>query len=211
MTLRMINTKNVEETPMSISITDLAGPSGPDVCRAMSRAKAFLDDRDTGQLLGLIGERVEGVALTKTIDKAVMQKAYGGGTCGQTDDLLAGKGLFYLTEQGKLFLDCTAGHYQMTWGYDHPVLTRIIHEGLSAGIVPDNHSNIPQWPVKRLAQKLIEAANPDCPELREGDFSKVIESKDRLNTVLLGVATGSIACEAALKIMLMYHERMKRP
>src|SRR4030042_676570 len=141
MTLRMINTKNVEETPMSISITDLAGPSGPDVCRAMSRAKAFLDDRDNGQLLGLIGETVEGVALTKTIDKAVMQKSYGGGTWGQTDDLLAGKGLFYLTEQGKLFLDCTAGHYQMTWGYNHPQLTAAILQGIQNGIITDNQSN----------------------------------------------------------------------
>jgi acetylornithine/succinyldiaminopimelate/putrescine aminotransferase len=177
----------------------------------MASAKAFLDGRDTGELLGLIGRTIDGTAVKKTIDKAVMQKSYGGGKIGQTDDLLAGRGLFYITEQGRLFLDCTAGHYQMSWGYDHPVLTRVIREGLAAGIVPDNHSNIPQWPVKRLAQKLIEAANPDCPELREGDFSQVMESKTRLNTVLLGTATGSIACEAALKIMLMHHERMKRP
>lgn len=38
-----------------------------------------------------------------------------------------------------------------------------------------------------------------------------MNSKTRLNTVLLGIATGSVACEAALKIMLMHHERMKRP
>lgn len=196
---------------VDLSITDLAGPLGTDVCRAMSRAKTFLDNHDNAQLLGLVGRTIDGVAPSQTIDKAVMQKSYGGGRLGATDDLLAGRGLFYLTEQGKLFLDCTAGHYQMSWGYDHPVLTRIIREGLAAGIVPDNHSNIPQWPVKRLAQKLIEAANPDCAELRQGDFSKIMKSKSRLNTVLLGVATGSIACEAALKIMLVHHERTKRP
>jgi acetylornithine/succinyldiaminopimelate/putrescine aminotransferase len=194
-----------------ISIADLAGPLGPDVCRAMAEAKAFLQGHDTRGLLDAIGRTVEGTAVRKTIDKAVMQKSYGGGKIGQTDDLLAGRGLFYITEQGRLFLDCTAGHYQMSWGYEHPVLTQVIRDGLAAGIVPDNHSNIPQWPVKRLAQKLIEAANPDCPELREADFSKVMESRTRLNTVLLGIATGSVACEAALKIMLMYHERMKRP
>jgi len=200
-----------EKTCADISIAGLGGPLGPDVCRAMSAAKMFLDSRDTGELLGLVGRTIDGTAVKKTIDKAVMQKSYGGGKIGQTDDLLAGRGLFYITEQGRLFLDCTAGHYQMSWGYDHPVLTRVIREGLAAGIVPDNHSNIPQWPVKRLAQRLIEAANPDCPELREGDFSQLMGSKTRLNTVLLGTATGSIACEAALKIMLMRHERMKRP
>jgi acetylornithine/N-succinyldiaminopimelate aminotransferase len=194
-----------------ISLSRLAGPLGTDVCRAMAAAKVFLHGHDNGQLLRLIGRTIDGTALKKTIDKAVMQKSYGGGEIGRTDDLLAGRGLFYITEQGRLFLDCTAGHYQMSWGYDHPVLTRIIREGLAAGIVPDNHSNIPQWPVKRLAQKLIEAANPDCPELQKGDFSKIMESKTRLNTVLLGIATGSVACEAALKIMLMQHERMKRP
>lgn len=194
-----------------MSLADLAGPSGADVCRAMSRAKRFLGDCDNDQLFRRIGKTIEGLAVKKTIDKAVMQRSYGGGTIGGTDDLLAGRGLFYVSEQGKLFLDCTAGHYQMTWGYDHPVLTRIVHEGLAAGVVPDNHSNIPQWPVKRLAQKLIEAANPDCPGLQGGDFSKVMKSRTRLNTVLLGIATGSVACEAALKLMLMHHERMKKP
>jgi acetylornithine/succinyldiaminopimelate/putrescine aminotransferase len=201
----------MQRTSAAISLVDLAGPLGADVCGAMAEAKAFLDSRDSRQLLGLLGETIDGVARRNTIDKAVMQKSYGGGKIGATDDLLAGKGLFYLTEQGRLFLDCTAGHYQMTWGYDHPVLTQVIRAGVSAGIVSDNHSNIPQWPVKRLAQKLVEAANPDLPELREGDFSQVMKSKSRLNTVLLGVATGSIACEAALKIILMYHEKMKRP
>jgi acetylornithine/N-succinyldiaminopimelate aminotransferase len=195
----------------NIPIVDLAGPLGIDVCKAMAEARTFLQGHPTGELLGLIGQTIDGTASGATIDKAVMQKSYGGGTVGPTDDLLVGKGLFYITEQGRLFLDCTAGHYQMSWGYEHPVLTQVISDGLAAGIVPDNHSNIPQWPVKRLAQRLIEMANPDCPELGKGDFSKILESKTRLNTVLLGIATGSIACEAALKIMLMYHERQKRP
>jgi len=194
-----------------VPIFDLAGPLGADLCRAMANAKGFLQGHDTRELLGVIGRTIDGAAVRKTIGKAVMQKSYGGGKIAETDDLLAGKGLFYITEQGRLFLDCTAGHYQMSWGYEHPVLTQVIRDGLAAGIVPDNHSNIPQWPVKRLAQRLIEAVNPDCPELQKGDFSKVMESRTRLNTVLLGIATGSVACEAALKIMLMYHERMKRP
>ncbi len=207
----MVQRASTRKVGMGISIDSLAGPLGAGVCRAMSQAKTFLDSHNNRQLLDRVGTTVEGVALKRTIHKAVMQKSYGGGTLAETDDLLAGRGLFYLTEQGKLFLDCTAGHYQMSWGYDHPVLTPVIHDGLAAGIVSDNHSNIPQWPVKRLAQKLVEAANPDLPELREGDFSKIVESKTRLNTVLLGIATGSVACEAALKIMLMHHERSRRP
>jgi acetylornithine/succinyldiaminopimelate/putrescine aminotransferase len=85
-----------------------------------------------------------------------------------------------------------------------------VRQGLDNGIVSDNHSNIPQWPVKRLARSLVEAANPDMPELRGGDVSKVLAADYRLNTVLLGLATGSVACESALKIMLMQHERLKK-
>lgn len=200
-----------EKTCAGLSLAELGGPLGPEVCRAMNAARAFLGGRDTDELLRRVGQTIDGTAVKQTIDKAVMQKSYGGGKIGQTDDLLAGRGLFYITEQGRLFLDCTAGHYQMSWGYEHPVLMQVIRDGLAAGVVPDNHSNIPQWPVKRLAQRLIAAANPDCPELQQGDFTNIMESRTRLNTVLLGIATGSIACEAALKIMLMYHERMKKP
>jgi len=104
--------------------------------------------------------------------------------------------LFYLAEQRRLFLDCTAGHYQMLWGYGHPVLCAAITEAMQAGITWDNHSNIPQWPLKLLARRLVELANgPNEP--------------DPLDTVLLGVCTGSVACGAALKIQLTVFERTR--
>jgi len=181
------------------------------VWRAMTRAERFLKSKTASELLKMVGKTVKIACSSRYIDKAVIQGSYGGGKIGPTDDLLAGNGLFYITEQGKLYLDCTAGHYQMTWGYNHPQLTAAILRGIQNGIITDNHSNIPQWPVKRLAQKLVQLANPDLPELREGDFSKIIKSKTRLNTVLLGIATGSVACSSALKIMLSQHERLKKP
>jgi acetylornithine/succinyldiaminopimelate/putrescine aminotransferase len=193
-----------------LTLTDLAGPGTGVIVGQMIKAQQFLTGHPDEDLLKLIGSHVPGIDASGLIDKAVIQQSYGGGHAGPTDDLLAGRGLFYVSEKGKLYLDCTAGHYQVTWGYNHPVLTDIVRQGLDNGIVSDNHSNIPQWPVKRLARSLVEAANPDMPELRSGDFSKVLSANDRLNTVLLGLATGSVACEAALKIMLMQHERQKK-
>ena len=67
--------------------------------------------------------------------------------------------VFHVTEQRRLFLDCTAGHYQMTWGYSHPRLTALVREALDAGIVWDDHSNIPGNTVKQLSVRLVEAAN----------------------------------------------------
>jgi acetylornithine/succinyldiaminopimelate/putrescine aminotransferase len=193
-----------------LTLTDLAGPVTGAIVDQMIKAQQFLTDHSDEDLLKLIGSQVPGVDASGLIDKAVIQQSYGGGHAGPTDDLLAARGLFYVSEKGKLYLDCTAGHYQVTWGYNHPALTDIVRQGLNNGIVSDNHSNIPQWPVKRLAWSLVEAANPDMLELHSGDLSKILTADDRLNTVLLGLATGSVACESALKIMLMRHERLKK-
>ena len=192
-----------------IDLATLAGPAGAGIQKSMAAARRFLREHSTRDLLSQVGQTVAAVPRCKTIDKAAIQDSYYGGTLDETDDLLAGQGLFYVTEQRKLFLDCTAGHYQMTWGYEHPVLMDALDEGIRNGIVWDNHSNIPQWPVKRLAQKLVEVVNPDCPELKNGDFSQIIRSPERLNTVLLGTCTGSVAAEAALKIMLMHYQKAK--
>ena len=193
-----------------LTLTDLAGRGAGAIVDQMIKAQQFLTDHTDGDLLKLIGSQVHGIDASGLIDKALIQQSYGGGHAGPTDDLLAARGLFYVSEKGKLYLDGTAGHYQVTWGYNHPVLTDVVRQGLDNGIISDNHSNIPQWPVKRLARSLVEAANPDMPELRSGDVSKILAADDRLNTVLLGLATGSVACESALKIMLMQHERLKK-
>ena len=198
------------QSSSGLTLTDLAGPGAGTMVDHMIKAQRFLTDHTDEDLLKLIGSQVHGIDASNLIDKAVIQRSYGGGHAGPTDDLLAGRSVFYISEKGKLFLDGTAGHYQVTWGYHHPVLTDVVRQGLDNGIVSDNHSNIPQWPVKRLARRLIEAANPDMPELRNGDVSKLMVADDRLNTVLIGMATGSVACEAALKIMLMQHEQLKK-
>jgi acetylornithine/succinyldiaminopimelate/putrescine aminotransferase len=198
------------QSSSGLDLAGLAGPGAGAVVDQMIKAQQFLTDHTDGDLLQLIGSQVPGIDASGLIDKAVIQQSYGGGHTGPTDDLLAARDLFYVSEKGKLYLDCTAGHYQVTWGYNHPVLTDIVRQGLNKGIISDNHSNIPQWPVKRLARSLVEAANPDMPELRSGDFSRILAADDRLNTVLLGLATGSVACESALKIMLMQHKRLKK-
>lgn len=167
---------------MALNCATILGPEAVDV---MARAREFLHKRDTATLLDLVGRTFPELALpSPSADKARFPVSYGGGKPSD-DDLLAAKGMFYLTERGKLMLDCTAGHYQMTWGYDHPVLTAVAEDALRRGIVWDNHSNIPSLPVKQLAGELADLA---------GDSG--------LDRVLLGVCTGSVACGAALKIML---------
>ena len=175
----------------TLTCEDLLGSGPTDLMR---KARSFLLDHETGELLQRVGETVGDFAMKDApADKRSFPASYGGRKpC--HDDLLAGQGMFYVTQEGKVMLDCTSGHYQMTWGYNHPALSSALADGMDVGIVWDNHSNIPSVPVKLLAEKLIGLA--------EGSG---------LDRMLLGVCTGSVACSAALKIMLkQYFDDPKR-
>ncbi len=178
----------------------LQDPSGG-IGAAMAAGREFLTRTDRADLVKRVGTTIDTLPAADFPDKRWFQKSYGRGVTERPEDYLIGDGLFYLTEQGKLFLDCTGGHYQMTWGYEHPALTALLLDGIRRGVVWDNHSNIPSAPVKRLAAKLVELANPGV------DMVSLQSDGGRLNTVLLGTATGSVACAAALKIALRVHEQ----
>lgn len=188
----------------SLSVARLLGRSGPGICKATCAARDFLSAHDTPELLGRVGQTLREIPRAAHLDKRFVQKSYRGDLTQPPDDLLTGQGLFYITEQRKLFLDCTAGHYQMTWGYNHPELNRLVREALDLGVVWDDHSNIPGNPVKRLAARLVETAC--APKV---DPAALIDDPLALNTVLLGVCTGSVAASGALKMVLRHHEAVR--
>ena len=174
---------------VDLSLAHLLGARGPGIARAMEAGLRFLDHHGPDQLLARVGQRLDEVPPFDTVDKRALPASYGGSQTGASDDFLVGRGLFYLDEQRRLFLDCTSGHYQMLWGYDHPLLRSALAEATRQGVIWDNHSNIPQAPLKQLAHRLVALArDPHDP--------------DPLDKVLLGVCTGSVACAAALKIQL---------
>jgi acetylornithine/succinyldiaminopimelate/putrescine aminotransferase len=196
-----------------LSFDSLMGEPSGRMGRALSAGREFLARTPVSELLASVGETIEAVPPAGYPDKRWFQRSYGRAVTDKPDDLLVGRGLFYLTEQRRLFLDCTAGHYQMTWGYDHPELRRVLLDGIERGIVWDNHSNIPAAPVKRLAAKLIELANPGAGQgvgLESPTYDCLRDDDDSLNTVLTGCATGSVACAAAMKMMLVHFAREKR-
>ena len=164
---------------------------GPGLAEDMARAQQFLRGHSAEQLLAMVGQTFGELALRgRTADKRAFPASYGGGK-GCENDVLTGLGAFYVTEAGKLMLDCVGGHYQMVWGYNHPGLCAAAAEAMELGIVWDNHANTPSLPVKMLADRLVALAGG--PETG-------------LDRVLLGVATGSVACGAALKIMLLRYQ-----
>ena len=174
----------------TLDLAGLLGASGREYVQAVRAAQAYLAGHDQKALLARVGSTIDELPHTPPFSKEIFQKSYGGGKTGATDDLLAGEGIFYITEQRKLFLDCTSGHYQMLWGYHPPALCELIEQAEKLGIVWDNHSNIPQAPVKALAWRLAELGG-------------------ETDVVLLGICTGSVACAAAMKMQLVYFERTR--
>ncbi|MFP4248964.1 MAG: aminotransferase class III-fold pyridoxal phosphate-dependent enzyme [Armatimonadota bacterium] len=190
---------------MPLDFEYLMGDYGECLGTAMEAGQTYLATTSRAALLNRVGSIIDEIPAATCPDKRWFQSSYGRSVTDEPEDLLVGDELFYLTEQRKLYLDCTGGHYQMTWGYDHPELTDLLLDGIDRGVVWDNHSNIPSAPVKRLTEKLVELANPgrDLDELRD--------DPEGLNTVLSGVATGSVACAAAIKMMLTLHEGPGEP
>ena len=179
-----------------LSLEKLLGPGGGEIASAMRAALEFLDGRSTPERLNQVGRTIRSISACRAINKSALQDSFGGDQKSPSDDLLAGRGLFYITEQRKLFLDCTSGHYQMLWGYNPPELCAAITAASRNGVIWDNHSNIPQAPLKWLAHRLTHPE--DAPRETNG-----------LDTVLLGICTGSVACAAALKIQLRVFERTR--
>ena len=178
------------------------------VGRALDAATQFLEGNSPTQLLRRVGETIECVPPAPFADRRWFQKSFGRSASATGDDLLTGRGLFYIAEDRRLRLDCTAGHYQMTWGYAHPELQALAIEAMRRGVAWDNHSNIPSDPVKRLAAKLVETANRPLGSSALHNPQSAIRNP-QLDTALLGVCTGTVACAAALKIMLMHFKRQK--
>jgi len=187
-----------------LSLDGLMGSAGSQIGRATDAARRFLAGATTPQLLQQVGRTVEAVPPAPHPDKRWFQKSFGRSASPTGQDLLVGRGLFYISEDARLVLDCTAGHYQMTWGYAHPELEALALEAMQRGIAWDNHSNIPAGPVKQLAARLVEIANGGARSAEE-----LQADGDSLNTVLLGICTGTVACGAALKISLAHYRKEK--
>jgi acetylornithine/succinyldiaminopimelate/putrescine aminotransferase len=180
--------------PDALTFPPCAAVLGTEAADAMARGRDFLAARASAELLGLVGTIVPELAMPDSAaDKRTFPASYGGGKpCG--DDLLAGLGVFYISQAGKVMLDCVSGHYQMTWGYNPPQLMAALSEAADLGIVWDNHANTPSLPVKMLADELASAG-----------------AAMGLDRVLLGVCTGSVACSTALKVMLAryFHDQAR--
>ena len=106
-----------------LSLGTILGPSGAGIAAAMQAGLRFLETAIRRHCCKRSAGHSHDARrfVRSTSPRSRIPTA---GTRGAEDDFLVGRGLFYLTEQRQLLLDCTSGHYQMLWGYNHPDLWR---------------------------------------------------------------------------------------
>ena len=122
---------------------------------------------------------------------------------------LTGLGFFRVGEDGKLAVIGKSEHYQASCGHNFPG-AKLLLNAMAVGITNITHNNTRGHITRLLERELIRIANGLAP----GDakaLEEVIRSTEPhvLNRVI-NLETGSLACEAAFKMMLARFYRLQR-
>ena len=114
---------------------------------------------------------------------------------------LGGLGAFRIGENGKLYFAGKSEHYHIPLGHSFPGY-RLVEFAKKLGIPNATHNNTRGYITRLLERRLVAAANGLAPDDEE-TLNAVLEKKEPgvLNGVI-NLETGSLAVEAALKMML---------
>ncbi|MBO5725289.1 MAG: hypothetical protein J6S58_10720, partial [Lentisphaeria bacterium] len=136
-------------------------------------------------------------AATKAFDKAF----------DKNNAPLSGLGCFRLGEDGKIHLAAKSEHYQASCGHNFPGY-KLLENAMKLGITNITHNNTRGHITRLLEEELIRVANGIAPE-DDNSLQKIRESSEPhiLNRVI-NLETGSLVCEAALKMMLCRFYRL---
>jgi len=178
-----------------ISLEDVLGSRYVDAVKA---ASDFLAGTSPDDLRDMVGQKLEFIPDFERADKLAFVESY---RKPLQDDILAGFGIFKVTEGRLLQMDWTGGHYQLPLGYHFPELDRLLIQARELGIVDDTHNNTPGRAVKLLASELVKSANTFDGQVDDEKLRDILDDDDRLNRVTC-VDTGTVAVGAGLKSIL---------
>ncbi len=213
-----------EFVPVALSLADICGE---DYLDAVCEARAFLSGEEPAALQALAREPVDFFPQTfqerlltllpqvgnKVVDCASFASA-GGATSTAFRSAtrremapLSALGWYRCGEDGRLYLITKSEHYHASLGHRFPgyaLLTR----ARQLGIPNATHNNTRGHITRLLEEELVCAAN-GIPASDRAGLRSLVDSKspDVLNRVL-NLETGSLAVEAALKMMLARFYRM---
>lgn len=199
------------------SLTDLLGKPYMD---AVTGAAAVLLGMDSDQARGLAEERVDFLPQEWLVKMDAMLGKVGERICPPMEDTVKGAptnafakaanrqaspvsgfGYYRLGEDGRLYLASKSEHYHTPMGHNFPGY-RLIDNARALGVTNATHNNTRGYITRLCERELVRCANGLAREDKQG-LEKVLASTERhvLNRVI-NLETGSLACEAGIKMML---------
>ncbi|MCP4403225.1 MAG: aminotransferase class III-fold pyridoxal phosphate-dependent enzyme [bacterium] len=210
---------------LRLSLTDLLGK---EYIQAVCEARAFLEGRAKPSLLAIAEEQVAfyPAEFQKRVDELLEyvgtqvgeryeHSSQGASTNSFTGAAkhkmapLSGFGCFRIGEDGRLYLISKSEHYHASVGHSFPGYALIDH-AKRLGIPNATHNNTRGHITRVLEQELVRLANGLKKNDRKG-LQQILDSSEPhvLNRVL-NLETGSLAVEAALKMMLARFYRLEK-
>ena len=217
---------------LSRSLSDLLGSEYTDAACA---ARAFLDGTSLAEAKALAAAKVDfypgayasridellplvGTRVTAPLERS----ARGAGSRGFQEASrtqaapVSGLGLFRVGEDGRLYLASKAEHYHLSVGHGFPGY-RLLENARRLGIPNCTHNNTRGHVTRLLEEALIAAANgltgsgSPLHGTDRAEIDRVIASRDPgVVNCVINLETGSLAVEAALKIVLRRFYRFEK-
>ncbi len=198
------------------SLTDLLGE---DYINAVCRARAALSGEDEVSLLAIAREKVSfypkdfALRQEELMNKLMQQMIPAFESCesGAPSDSyrtaqhnasspLNGYGCFRLGEDGRLYFAGKSEHYHIPLGHSFPGY-QLIDKARQLGIPNATHNNTRGYITRTLERRLIAAANGTDPGSEQ--TQAILSSREPgVLSRVINLETGSLAVEAALKMML---------
>lgn len=200
-----------------LSLVDLLGYP---YIRSVCEAKAFLENEDQNKLLAIAEEKADFYPLDlqrrldglleyvgERVATPLANTTPGAGTNSFTQATtlaaspLSALGFIRIGEDGKAHLTSKSEHYHASLGHAFPGY-RLIENAKRLGIPNATHNNTRGYITRRLEEELVCAVNGLDTKDRQG-LQSVLDSREPhvLNRVI-NLETGSLAVEAAVKMML---------
>ena len=208
---------------IALSLNDLVGN---EYIEAVCKTKAFIENRDIGEFLEIASEKVEffPTYFSSRIDELIdytgkqicnctFESSPGAGTNAFKEATkmemapLSSCGFIRVGENGKAYLTAKSEHYHVPLGHSFPGY-KLVENARRLGIPNATHNNTRGHITRLLETELIRIVNGLEKNDKEG-LDQVLKSTDPhvINRVL-NLETGSIAVEAALKMMLSRFYRL---
>ncbi len=204
--------------PVRASLADL---TGREYVAAVVNARSFLSGEDAGVLLGMADAPVEFLPaafmerqhnLLKQVGRQVVAPVCGNPQKGASTQMfnaatktahapLSAEGFFRVGEDGRLRLISKSEHYHASLGHNFPGYA-LLERARQLGIPNATHNNTRGHITRLLEEELTRVANGISPDDVSG-LDRVLASDDLyVCNRVLNLETGSLALEAALKMIL---------